>query len=766
MQRFFLVVILFVALAFGGLLDCSNRTNSCGQECTQGQSYCSQSGLVVCDIDYTTRCFQWKVKPCSVGEVCSEQPPPASCRGQKTCDKAFFQKQCSGQDLFWADNCGRLREKILTCPSHTVCRGGVCERGTAGNVNNNNSGSCTDQCKLGEKQCTSNGLVSYCSPSSRNACTEWSAPVPCPNQRYCANGSCSQESCQNACLLGQKRCLSQQVQVCENGSKGCTVWGAAYPCLPGQACQGDGQCAPAKGCYDACTESETRCSGDFIQVCRKKANGCLEWDQPQACPAGQKCLERYCREPKTCQDECQNGATRCSGVQIQVCQRGSQGCTVWGKAYPCLSGQSCRNGQCVADGCPGTCASNNDCQTALCGSRNTCNNAKCVLPQPQCPPSCTQDTDCYTLGCGSRTSCVNGTCQARQTQCPPSCTQDSQCQIPACGSWNTCVNGRCGLPQDQCPPSCSQDSQCQVSGCGSRRYCRSGQCSSSPPPEPPRDTAPGPDAGNGPEPGPEPPPQDTNNNTGWKYGTNLKFSNFPKQNSRTNSAWGPVLTDIVNHEAPGDNNPYSDLVTKGHETCHGIHSHLRNNYNNTGKKANAFYLLQGRYIVIEEPPMRKSVVGAFVPSNLRGSRYNLYIAGSQSWDDRPLYIYDEWVAYVNGAASGVDIAKLGKWTYGWRDAVMGPLEFSVYGIATAMAAEKHASSYFQNYPLFLHFTAWLVAESMKYYREGAVMTDFKWAKQDTYLQNLQTSAAAKPMRDWCARVFGQKWVDQVIFGKP
>lgn len=762
--RLLLMMGLLVISWLAGWVDCSSGRKYCTSECQPGETYCTQNGLMLCQNNVNSGCSQWQVQACPTGQVCTAQPPPAGCRGQQTCNQPFHQKQCSGQSLFWADNCGRLREQILVCPSHTICRNGSCERDVGNPGNNNNTGkSCTDQCTLGAKQCTSTGWVSVCSPSATTTCTEWSVPVPCPHQRYCANGECSQNSCQDACTRGQTQCLGPQIQACVQGSKGCTEWGAAYPCLPGQICQ-NGQCVQEKSCYDACKDNETRCSGDYIQVCRRKANGCLEWDAPQTCPAGQKCLDGFCRVPKNCQDECNNGETRCSGAQIQVCQNGPSGCTVWSKAYPCLTGQSCQNGRCVADGCPGTCASDTDCQKPMCGSRNTCGNGTCVVPQPQCPPSCQQDTDCHVSGCGNRTACVQNTCQARQQQCPGSCSQDSECQIPACGSWTSCIQSRCSLPQSQCPGSCSQDSECQVSACGSRRSCQRGQCTTPAGPEPTIDA--GPEMI--PEAPPEPPPvQDTNpNNGGWNYGKNLPFFNFPAQNTRTNAAWGPVLTDIVNHEAPGDSNPYSDLVTKGHETSHGIHSYLRNNYNKTGKTANGFYLLQGRSLIVVEPPMRKSVIAQYIPSNLQGSRYSLYITGSTSWDDRPLYVYDEWVAYVNGAASGVDLVKQGKWTYGWRDAVMGPLEFMVYGIATAMAVEKHAASYFTSYPLFLDFTAWLSAESMRYYREGAVMNDFKWAKQDTYLQELQTSAAAKPMRDFCVRVFGQTWTDQVIFGKP
>ena len=217
----------------------------------------------------------------------------------------------------------------------------------------------------------------------------------------------------------------------------------------------------------------------------------------------------------------------------------------------------------------------------------------------------------------------------------------------------------------------------------------------------------------------------------------------------------------MNHEAPGDSNNYNDLITLGHETTHGINNYIRNQNRVPGKTINAFYVLNNQAVIVEEPNMRKSKVAAFVPSSLQGSRYSLYVVGSTGWDDRPLYIYDEWVAYVNGSAAGIDLVKRGKWTYGWRDGVAGTMEFVVYGLAVAMAAEKHDPSYLQN-KQFLEFTAWLIQRSMELFREGAQMKDFKWNKQDQYYQSLKTSPDAQGMRDFCKRIFGANWTQSIL----
>lgn len=226
----------------------------------------------------------------------------------------------------------------------------------------------------------------------------------------------------------------------------------------------------------------------------------------------------------------------------------------------------------------------------------------------------------------------------------------------------------------------------------------------------------------------------------------------------------------MQHKAPNDPSNYSALPTLGHEVTHGIHSHFRVKYNKTGKKANGFYALQSRGIIIPEPNVTIADVEPFIPKVLQGFRFDQYIVKQQTpqgWNDRSLYIFDEWVSYINGASVATELFRLGRWKAGSRqDAVRGALEFTVYGIAVAMAVEKKDPTFFQTETSFLEFTAWIAAQAMRVHREGVAYSAFSGFDQATYLKDLQTHADAKPIRDFCLRTFGQKWVDQVIFGKP
>jgi len=43
-------------------------------------------------------------------------------------------------------------------------------------------------------------------------------------------------------------------------------------------------------------------------------------------------------------------------------------------------------------------------------------------------------------------------------------------------------------------------------------------------------------------------------------------------------------------------------------------------------------------------------ISGIIPKELRGNIYQLYVVSqARSWNDRPLYLFDEWVSYQNGS---------------------------------------------------------------------------------------------------------------------
>ncbi|KAB2894709.1 MAG: hypothetical protein F9K40_16465 [Kofleriaceae bacterium] len=234
--------------------------------------------------------------------------------------------------------------------------------------------------------------------------------------------------------------------------------------------------------------------------------------------------------------------------------------------------------------------------------------------------------------------------------------------------------------------------------------------------------------------------------------------------ARANPAWGADLTDIANHLPSSYGNQYwdDDPITAGHETSHGIHAHLRVHVHEGTERVNAFYVLGDRAAYVVEPGIRKSAIATHVPPSLRGPRYALYITGQVAWDDTPLYIWDEWNAYVNGAEVGVDLATNGLWTRGWRDAVMGPLEFNVYALATAKAVAAGDPTYFASNTQFKEFLAWNLRRSMDLFRAGRTLPDFAWDDQDEHYAKLRTSADAEALRAFTRETFGAAWTMDVM----
>lgn len=246
-------------------------------------------------------------------------------------------------------------------------------------------------------------------------------------------------------------------------------------------------------------------------------------------------------------------------------------------------------------------------------------------------------------------------------------------------------------------------------------------------------------------------------------GGEVEWLEFAPLNQLGDPDWGGVLTDIVNHCPPEWVQTYydSDRVTHGHETTHGINSYLRNYENNTGQRANGFYVLENRAAIIVEPGIRKHQAAEFVPGPLRGSRFDMYVTGQSAWDDTPLYLFDEWTAYTNGTAVAVDLYEAGAWHYGWRDACMGTLEFVVYAVALARAVESYDPDYFQSYGQFTAFLGWQLERSLDLYRRCARAEPFAWDEQDAYFARLR-GADGEPLRQFLARCFGQSWVERLF----
>ena len=237
----------------------------------------------------------------------------------------------------------------------------------------------------------------------------------------------------------------------------------------------------------------------------------------------------------------------------------------------------------------------------------------------------------------------------------------------------------------------------------------------------------------------------------------------------TKMGGGSVLDDVVQHYYDENsvsacmgyrNYSDSDSSTYAHEATHGLNACIKNKYSNQGQ-VYGFYLLNGNAIYVKYPSMSRTKIAGYVPQNLRkansvSDRFSMYIASTQYGWDTPLYIFDEWTAYSNGAREAIDKVNKGKSTNGFVKLGEGALEFMVYATATGLAIEKNDPSYLQNEPKFLalykHLATVLNKDIMSSSHNVVVDSEMK-----QYLERFKTDSSAEAMRTWIKKYCGEQW---------
>ena len=188
---------------------------------------------------------------------------------------------------------------------------------------------------------------------------------------------------------------------------------------------------------------------------------------------------------------------------------------------------------------------------------------------------------------------------------------------------------------------------------------------------------------------------------GWHKVEPLKRVNVAKL--------GKTLADIESRMPDGHIYRDADMITWAHETTHGINSRVRVN---CGAGINALYCLDGYVGIFREPNVTKSMVCRYVPNHLRGDVFGLYMSGQGAWDRQPLYILDEWVAYINGGTVGIELmAGGGVGSRSLEHDIRHAIEFSGYASALLTAIDAQDPGYPDRAAL-ADFVAWNVKRSI------------------------------------------------------
>jgi len=242
-----------------------------------------------------------------------------------------------------------------------------------------------------------------------------------------------------------------------------------------------------------------------------------------------------------------------------------------------------------------------------------------------------------------------------------------------------------------------------------------------------------------------------------------EWTNYPARRNITNL--GTVLSDIESHMPANHIYKDSDKITWAHETSHGIASNLRMKFQRgrpTGwmknqwksmfgaKRVNGFYILNNKVAIIEEPNTTIQAVAKRVPRSLIGGVYNLYlIEQARSWGNTPLYLFDEWNAYILGSACRLDLDIKSR-----SETVLYMLEFNVYATCVAMTSQSED-------PQFKNFLMWNLERSMNLYKDSKEKLGNS-EKHDHYLEKMRTNADAAEFRDFCRMYYGEQWTKKVL----
>lgn len=216
---------------------------------------------------------------------------------------------------------------------------------------------------------------------------------------------------------------------------------------------------------------------------------------------------------------------------------------------------------------------------------------------------------------------------------------------------------------------------------------------------------------------------------------------------------GNVLADIESHIHTNHRYRYpNNLLTWTHETTHGINANIRDTHKDA-YKVNGFYVLKDRALVIYEPRLTIRDVSREVPHSLRGPGYDLYLIQQQGgWNDRPLYLFDEWIAYTNGSECGKELNHTG-----WWFELLQSVNFSVY--CTCVVKLEGGKD-----PLLKDFTKWNIERVIslcgkEVNGEGSDKnpTGAAWE----YIRKVRTSEDSEEFRKSSRSLFGEDWCKKV-----
>jgi hypothetical protein len=116
---------------------------------------------------------------------------------------------------------------------------------------------------------------------------------------------------------------------------------------------------------------------------------------------------------------------------------------------------------------------------------------------------------------------------------------------------------------------------------------------------------------------------------------------------------------------------------------------------------------------------------------------------AHSWNDRPLYLFDEWVAYTNGSECGKEL-NISNWDY----ELLQAHNFNVYCMYLAMLAKSDDKQ-------FKSFMMWNIERTFSLLgNQNDVLSYIDKVRHSPEAEDLRVFARSYFGAAWCKKVYG------------
>lgn len=209
----------------------------------------------------------------------------------------------------------------------------------------------------------------------------------------------------------------------------------------------------------------------------------------------------------------------------------------------------------------------------------------------------------------------------------------------------------------------------------------------------------------------------------------------------------PFLADINCHLKPAHGNRYrfANVNLWGHEATHGINSDLSDG------TLDGFYVGNNRAVRFPRPRVRLLDARKYVPAEFKGQRYEQYMVRQPTtqpiWNERALYIFNEWTAYNNGLEVSLEYAAAGhaKNEKDTTDDAKAVLNMAVMGTCVAAEIWVTDPAYWREQDNFRAFFAHEVRRSLRLYRAAQAYPHLRW--DSPAYEQIRTAKSLQWVRD-------------------